>query len=139
MTKNNFFFQDSFAQYEFTDGTPKTVVFKNNINISKGVETDKKLPASKKEIQLSPEVLQKYIGTYQLAPSFFIEITVEGNQIYAQATNQPRIELFAEKEDHFFLKVVPANVTFQIDETTKLPVSLILEQGGGKTKGMKIK
>jgi len=139
ITKNNFFFQDSFAQYEFTDGTPKTVVFKNNINISKGVETDKKLPASKKEIQLSPEVLQKYIGTYQLAPSFFIEITVEGNQIYAQATNQPRIELFAESEDNFFLKVVAANVTFQIDETTKLPVSLILEQGGGKTKGMKVK
>lgn len=139
LTENRFFFEDSFAQYEFTDETPKKVIFKNNINISKGVETDKKIPDAKTEIQLSADVLKKYIGSYQLAPNFFIEITVEGNQIFAQATNQSKIELFAEAEDNFFLKVVAANITFEIDATTKMPISLTLEQGGGKTKGMKIK
>ncbi len=139
ISENRFFFEDSFAQYEFTDGTPKKVIFKNNINVSKGVETDKKIPDAKKEVQLSAEVLKKYVGTYQLAPTFFIEITVEGNQIFAQATNQTKIELFATSKNHFFLKVVAAKVTFEMDKDTDTPISLTLEQGGGKTKGMKIK
>jgi CubicO group peptidase (beta-lactamase class C family) len=139
LSQNRFFFEDSFAQYIFTDGKSKKVIFKSNINVSEGVETDKKVSEAKKEIQLSAEVLKKYIGTYQLAPTFFIKITVEGNQIFAQATNQPKIELFAASEDNFFLKVVAANVTFEIDATTKMPLSLTLEQGGGKTKGLKIK
>jgi len=139
LSQNRFFFEDSFSQYIFTDGTPKKAIFKNNINISEGVETDEKMPEAKKEIQLSAEVLKKYIGTYQLAPTFSIEITVEGNQIFAQATNQPKIELFTTSEDNFFLKVVTANVTFEIDPITKLPLSLTLEQGGTKTKGMKVK
>lgn len=139
LSQNRFFFEDSFAQYIFTDGKSKKVIFKSNINVSEGVETDKKVPEAKKEIQLSAEILKKYIGTYQLAPTFFIKITVEGNQIFAQATNQPKIELFAASEDNFFLKVVAANVTFEIDATTKMPLSLTLEQGGGKTKGLKIK
>jgi CubicO group peptidase (beta-lactamase class C family) len=139
LSQNRFFFEDSFAQYIFTDGKSKKVIFKSNINVSEGVETDKKVSEAKKEIQLSAEILKKYIGTYQLAPTFFIKITVEGNQIFAQATNQPKIELFAASEDNFFLKVVAANVTFEIDATTKMPLSLTLEQGGGKTKGLKIK
>ena len=139
LAQNRFFFEDSFSEYIFTDGTPKKVVFKSNINISEGVETDDKMPEAKKEIQLSADVLKKYIGTYELAPTFSIEITVQGNQIFAQATNQPKFELFAASEDNFFLKVVDANVTFEIDETTKIPISLTLEQGGGKTKGKKVK
>ncbi|MBC8757510.1 serine hydrolase [Kordia sp. YSTF-M3] len=139
ITENHFFFEDSFAQYVFTDGTPKKVVFKNNIDVSKGVETDKKMPEAKKEIQLSEKVLKKYIGTYELAPNFNIEITVEGNQIFGQATNQSKIELFAESEDNFFLKAIAATITFEIDATTKIPSSLTLEQGGQKTKALKIK
>ncbi|QHI38794.1 Penicillin-binding protein 4* [Kordia antarctica] len=139
LTQNRFFFEDSFAEYIFSDGTPKKVVFKSNINVSKGVETDKKMAESKKEIQLSEEVLKKYIGTYELAPTFFIEVNVKGNQIFAQATNQPKFELFAESEDNFFLKVVEAKITFQIDEVTKMPKSLILHQGGQNIPGKKIK
>ena len=139
LTQNKFFFEDSFAQYIFTDGKTKKVIFKNNINVSEGVETDKKMPETKKEIQLSAETLKKYIGTYELAPNFHIEVTMEGNQIFGQATNQSKVEMFAASEDNFFLKVVPATITFEIDTKTNMPSSLTLEQGGQKTKGKKIK
>lgn len=139
LSENRFFFENSFASYVFTDGKQRKVVFKNNKDQAEGVETDMKIPEEKKEIQLSTEVLQKYIGTYKLQPNFLIDITVEGSQIFGKPTGQPKVELFAESEDHFFLKVVAAKITFEIDENTKLPISLTLEQGGAKITGKKVK
>ncbi|WP_298427022.1 serine hydrolase domain-containing protein [uncultured Kordia sp.] len=40
LSQNRFFFEDSFAEYIFTDGKQRSVVFKSNINQSKGIETD---------------------------------------------------------------------------------------------------
>ncbi|EDP95457.1 serine hydrolase [Kordia algicida OT-1] len=139
LSQHRFFFEDSFSEFIFSDGKQKTAIFKSNTFESKGIETDAKLPEPKKEVQLSPTTLKKYIGNYQLAPNFFIEITVDGNQIFAQATGQSKFEMFAESEDNFFLKVVPASVTFQIDERTKMPKSLTLHQGGNSTVGKKVK
>ncbi|WP_298519912.1 serine hydrolase [uncultured Kordia sp.] len=139
ISKNRFFFDDSFAELIFPDGTKKQVIFRDNTSEAKGVWSNEKKPEAKKEVQLSAEVLKKYIGTYELAPNFTIEITVEGDKIFGQPTNQSKVELFAESEDKFFLKVVVATVTFQIDETTKLPISLTLDQGGNQTVGKKIK
>lgn len=138
-SENSFFFDDSFAELIFSDETKKQAIFRDNRVELEGVWSNEKMPEPKKEVQLSEETLKKYIGTYELAPNFFIEITVEGNQIFGQATNQSKVEMFAESEDNFFLKVVPATITFEIDETTKLPISLTLSQGGGETKGKKIK
>lgn len=139
LSENRFFFEDSFSEFIFTDGTPKSVLFKSNITESKGIATNEKLPEPKREIQLSSEILQKYIGIYELQPNFRIEITVENNQIFAQATNQPKIEIFAETENQFFLKVVPATLTFEIDTQTKKPVRVTLTQNGKKMTGKKVK
>ena len=51
------------------------------------------------------------------------------------ATGQPEVELFAENEDQFFLKVVDAQLAFErVDGQI---VSVTLYQGGGAMKGMK--
>lgn len=92
---------------------------------------------SRKTIVLSEEVLEKYVGEYQLAPTFSIVITREGKQLFAQATDQPKFELFAEKEDDFFLKVVEAQITFSKDADGKA-VSLTLNQNGNSSPGKKI-
>ncbi|WP_420572408.1 serine hydrolase [Kordia sp.] len=139
LSQNRFFFEDSFAEIIFAEGKQKKAIFKVNMSETKGIETDAKLPEPKKEIQLPVETLKKYIGTYELAPNFLIEVTVEGNQIFAQATGQSKFEMFAESEDNFFLKVVTASITFQIDESTKLPKSLTLLQGGATNIAKKIK
>ena len=102
-----------------------------------GNEIDKAPPAEVKEITLAPEILKQYIGKYELQPGFVIEVTVNGNQIFAQATGQPQFEIFAESEDHFFLKVVPAKLVFSKDDNGKVNLAT-LYQGGQEIPGKKI-
>jgi CTP synthase (UTP-ammonia lyase) len=82
-------------------------------------------------------VLEKYTGRYQLAPSFIITVTREGDQLFAQATDQPRFEIFAESPREFFLKVVDAQLTFVVDDTGRA-TSIVLHQNGRNTPGNRI-
>ena len=53
----------------------------------------------------------------QVAPTFILTVTREGDRLFVQATGQPRLELFAEGEKDYFLKVVDAQVTFEVERT----------------------
>jgi len=94
------------------------------------------LPAERKEITVSPEILKQYVGTYELAPTFSIAITLENGQLMTQATNQGKLPLFAESETVFFLKVVDAQVEFVKNEKGEV-THLVLHQNGRDTKGVK--
>ena len=95
------------------------------------------LPQEKKAIEVDAAILKKYVGEYQLAPNFILTVSLEGNQLKAQATGQPEVELFAEKENLFFIKIVDAKVEFVKDENGNV-TELILHQNG-QHKGKKIK
>jgi CubicO group peptidase (beta-lactamase class C family) len=88
------------------------------------------------EIKASKELLLQYIGKYEIAPSFMITITVEGEQIFAQASGQPRFEIFPESEDTFYLKVVEAKIKFNKAPDGKC-TGLTLFQGGRELPGKK--
>jgi CubicO group peptidase (beta-lactamase class C family) len=96
------------------------------------------LPEPKKSTQVSTELLQKYVGEYELMPNFTITVTLDGNQLKGQATGQPAFDLFPEKENLFFLKVVDAKVEFIRDEKGEVK-ELILYQNGQQPRGKKIK
>jgi Domain of unknown function (DUF3471) len=81
-----------------------------------------------KEIQLDTEKLKTYCGTYELRPGFNLNIFLDGNNLYLQATGQNKAELFAEGETKFFLKVVDAKVEFHKDDSGNV-TSLTLTQG----------
>jgi hypothetical protein len=70
------------------------------------------LPSERKEVSVSPAILAKYVGTYELTPNFDIVMSLEGGQLMTQGTGQPKAPLFAESETKFFLKVVDAEVEF---------------------------
>ncbi len=89
------------------------------------------------EITVSGEILQKYVGKYQLAPDFHIEITLEKSRLFAQATAQPRFELFPKNELEFYLKVVDAQIKFNVDKEGEA-VSLALFQNGQVMPGPKV-
>ena len=89
------------------------------------------------QVKVDAAVLEKYVGRYQLTPNFIITVTREGEQLYAQATNQPRFELFAESPREFFLKVVDAQITFVVDASGRA-TSLVLHQNGRNTPGNRI-
>lgn len=139
ISENQFFFADSYSEFIFSDTPKKTAIFRSQSGEVTGVWSDEKMPEPKKEIQLPVEVLQNYVGTYELNPNLLVEITVEDGKIFAQPTNQSKAELFAESEREFFLKVVPATITFTVDETTKLPTSFTLRQSGRAMEAKKIK
>jgi D-alanyl-D-alanine-carboxypeptidase/D-alanyl-D-alanine-endopeptidase len=95
-------------------------------------------PKARVAIAVKPEILETYAGEYQLTPEFSIKVTSEEGRLYVQATGQPRFEIFAEKENEFFLKVVDAQVSFVKDETGKV-THMVLHQGGADQKAMKVK
>jgi len=90
-------------------------------------------PPARKEIQVSPQVLAKYAGTYELAPGVDVTMTVEDGRLMTQITGQPKFELFAESETKFFLKVVEAQVEFFTDASGAV-THLVIHQGGRETK-----
>jgi len=92
------------------------------------------LPSERKEVKLPAAVLAAYPGTYHLRQGFDIAVTLEGDQLVAQATGQPKFPLFAESETKFFLKVVDAQLEFLRGKDGKVD-RLVLHQGGRDTEG----
>lgn len=112
-------------------------------NISKGLAAivlsqPYEVPAAKKEIAVEQSILRQYVGEYQLAPNFSITISLGENGLKGQATGQPAFDLYAEKENVFFLKVVEAKVEFVKDANGNV-TELILYQNGQQPRGKKIK
>ena len=97
-----------------------------------------RLTGEQKDVKVDPKVYDSYVGEYQLAPTFTITITSEDGKLMAQATGQQKFELFPTSEIDFYLKVVPASVTFVKDAQGKV-TGLILTQNGQKATASKIR
>ena len=92
------------------------------------------LPSERKEVPVAQDVLAKYVGTYEVSPTFSIVVTLEDNHLMGQGTNQPKFQLYPESETKFFLKAVDAEVEFHPDATGHA-ASLTLFQNGQEIKG----
>ena len=93
-------------------------------------------PVYRTAIKLDPNVLARYVGVYQLTPSFSLAFTLEGDQLMTQATGQPKFPIFPESTAKFFLKVVDAEVEFFPNGSGHIGY-LILHQGGHDSKATK--
>jgi len=94
-------------------------------------------PKMKKAISIDSDILDKYVGKYQVEPNVFVDITRRENRLFAQATGQPQVELFAETETKFFLKVADVEISFEKNENGKV-FQLIVHQGGTDSPAKKI-
>ena len=96
------------------------------------------LAAARVAVQLEQQTLASYVGVYQLAPTVSLEITRDGDRIFAQLTGQSRIEIFAEKKDEFFLRIVPAQISFSRDASGNVD-ALVLHQNGVDRSAARVK
>lgn len=96
------------------------------------------LPARRAEVAVDSMVLNRYVGEYELVPTFHIVITREAANLFVQATAQPRFPVFAETDSTFFLKVVDAQITFERDSSGAVR-GLVLHQNGQVIPGKKIR
>jgi CubicO group peptidase (beta-lactamase class C family) len=56
--------------------------------------------------------MDRYVGRYRMSPALVIEVTRDCDHLLAQATNQPRVELFREAGRTYFVTVSPLWMTF---------------------------
>lgn len=95
-------------------------------------------PTQRTAIELTPEQLAPYVGVYQLAPAFAIEVTLTNGALFGQATGQGVFRLWPETESAFFIKEVDAQVTF-VRDAQRIVTSLVLHQNGQNVPGKKVK
>lgn len=100
--------------------------------------TDEPLPSERQAAKVDPAVYDAYVGEYALNPRMSILIVREGDQLFAQATGQPRLELFPASETDFFLKEVDAQMIFSRGADGKAD-KLVLHQGGKETPAPRVK
>jgi hypothetical protein len=112
--------------------------FTCNAQTAKSTASPAGAPATRTEVKVAEKILKQYVGDYELQPGFVISVTLEGTHLFEQATGQVKVEIFAESETKFFLKVVEAQMEFIKDETGKV-TKLILYQSGQRIEAKKIK
>ena len=139
LSPNEFIFDLSNTSYKFSkddNGLNQVVMMLEGREII-GKITDKEAPAQKEVVSVEQDILNTYVGKYELQPGFIIEVTTRNGQIFAQATGQAQFEIFAEDEDTFFLKVVKASIDFNKDASGAV-TGLVLHQGGRDMPAKKI-
>ncbi len=93
-------------------------------------------PIVRTAIKLDRSILARYVGTYELSPTFRVTFSLDGDQLMTQATNQPKFPVFAESPTKFFLTIVDAQVEFFSDSQGHV-THLVLSQNGHDSKAMK--
>ena len=130
VSANEFYFEGSFTKYTFKIGEgKKEAFFEDRINKAMGYETEESPAEDKVEINLPVSVLKNYEGTYEVQPGFDLTVYVEGDKLMTQATGQDAVQVFASGDHTFFLKVVPAELTFNVD-ADGVATGVTLNQGG---------
>lgn len=89
-------------------------------------------------IELPTDVLERYTGTYQIAPDFAIEVTLEGGGLVTQATGQQKFAIWPYTEHDFFVREFEAQITFVTDEGGGV-TGLVLHQNGRDVPGTKVR
>ena len=80
--------------------------------------------------------LDRFVGEYVLAPTFSITITRDGDKMFAQATGQPAFQLYAESATRFSVKIIDAQLEFEVDAAGNV-AGLVLVQNGKRLPGPK--
>jgi D-alanyl-D-alanine carboxypeptidase len=101
-------------------------------------ERPESVTAAPVAVAVAPEVLDAYVGEYQLAPNFIITIRRDGASLKARATGQPELTLVAQSETRFAVQEVDAALVFERGPDGKA-VRLQLIQGGRTQPAQKIR
>jgi CubicO group peptidase (beta-lactamase class C family) len=91
------------------------------------------LPKARKEIPLSTDILDRYVGEYEASPTMVFTIRRAGDHLTAQLTGQDALRIHASSEQEFFLTEVDATITFELDAAGD-PTTLVLHQSGREVK-----
>jgi len=89
-------------------------------------------PGERVAIKLPAATLDRYVGDYKMTDQMYVNVKRDGDTLIAKLTGHVPYEIYAESEDHFFWKIVDAQISFANDGSGKAP-SAVLHQGGRDT------
>jgi D-alanyl-D-alanine-carboxypeptidase/D-alanyl-D-alanine-endopeptidase len=84
---------------------------------------------SPRTVAVDQRRLDRYLGRYELSPTFILSVNRDGDQLYVQATGQTRAAVYPSGDREFFYKVVNAQITFEADTQGQI-IGLVLHQNG---------
>jgi serine-type D-Ala-D-Ala carboxypeptidase/endopeptidase len=87
------------------------------------------LAPAHKQVAMASATLKAYEGFYQLAPHMVVRVAASGEQLVAQATDQPSFNLFPSARDEFFARVPEISISFKRNADGAVS-SLVLHQQG---------
>jgi CubicO group peptidase (beta-lactamase class C family) len=94
-------------------------------------------PEMKKFVKVDPDLLNEYVGKYELNPKFYFVITGDNTHLYCQANAQKKLEIYPVSEKKFYVQEVDAYISFERGKNNKIE-RLILHQGGKERAARKI-
>jgi CubicO group peptidase (beta-lactamase class C family) len=95
------------------------------------------LPEERTAVEVDSTILERYVGRYQFTPNNILQISLAEGQLYGQLNEQPPIPLYAESETDFFLRVVDAEINFQLNDSGEV-TGLIFSQAGQEVSAPKV-
>jgi CubicO group peptidase (beta-lactamase class C family) len=134
------FFIDALVTIDFSkeqNGKIEKLISKKLDGNEIWTKTNKPIP-DENGIKVDEKILETYVGEYEIPSVFTFSITKEQNRIFIQGKGQEKIEMFAEAENKFFLKVNDAMVEFIKDDSGRI-IKAVLNQGGRSSVANKIK
>jgi CubicO group peptidase (beta-lactamase class C family) len=99
-------------------------------------KVDVEMPGEKTEVEVDASILKRYEGRYDFGSGFFMEVVVEGNELFIIPTAQPKQKAYAESENSFFFKEVDASMKFveEDGEITKMVFTQGMTYEAGKVE-----
>jgi CubicO group peptidase (beta-lactamase class C family) len=95
------------------------------------------LPTKNVAVQVDSRILEQYVGSYQLAPDFSLDITLEDGHLYAQPPGEDKLEIFPKSEAGFFLPAADVELTFTKNAEGVVD-GLVFHQNGQDIPGKRI-
>ena len=90
-----------------------------------------------KAVTVRPEIMNRYVGKYQLLPGLVFTVSVEDDKLMVGLTGQPTFQVFATSETEWFYKVAQATITFKADDAGNWN-ELVLFQNGVRQRARRI-
>jgi beta-lactamase regulating signal transducer with metallopeptidase domain len=85
------------------------------------------------EAAINPQLLDGYVGAYQLTPRLVFTVTRDGDKLFARLTGQRTFEVHPYSDHDFFYTVVAAQLTFVSGADGKASAVILHQNGRDRT------
>ncbi len=130
-SETKFFYKvvDAQLTFERTGSAPATAVVLHQNGRDKRAPRIAGEPVVRAKLQLAPEAFDRLAGRYELGPGTVLTVLRQNARFFAQLTGQRPFEIFASSEREFFIEVVDARLSFEVDAKGQA-VAVTLHQHG---------